>query len=192
MSPILTGVIASGISGNLAPSITGSFDALGSVTVPSGGLSSVTFQGIPQNYSHLQVRCLIKTTTNSNSDGGVYYQFNNDSSSLYSSHTIRGAGNSAAATSYGGVGGAAGFGFTTGSNGNNTDTFASYVIDIVDYTNPNIFKSTKSIEGYNLNGVEGSVFFTSNNYRSTNAINRITFTGATFAQNTRFSLYGVK
>jgi hypothetical protein len=190
MTPLLTGVFASQISGRLAPALTGSFDALGTITVPSGGLSSVTFQGIPQNYSHLQLRCLIKTTTNSNSDGGVYYRFNNDSSSSYSGHTLRGDGS--AVSSYGGTGTAAGIGFTTGTNSNNTNTFATYTIDILDYNNLSKFKTTRGLEGYELNGVEGSAFLVSNNYRSFNAINRITFEGATFAQNSRFALYGVK
>jgi hypothetical protein len=70
MTPLLTGVFASQISGHLTPpyTLTGNYDALGTVTVPSGGLSSVTFAGIPQTgYSHLQVRIMAVTNTTANS-----------------------------------------------------------------------------------------------------------------------------
>ena len=57
MSPNL-GIIATSISGHLFTfSLVGNYDALATVTVPSGGLSSITFAGIPTTgYSHLQIR----------------------------------------------------------------------------------------------------------------------------------------
>jgi hypothetical protein len=179
-------------SASTLPAFEGNYYALGTVTVPSGGLSSITFSGIPQTgYTSLQLRCLVKTTSNSNSDGGLSYIFNDDSGSNYSGHSIRGSGSSAT-----GSGGAntssCGLGFATGTNSNNTSTFASYIIDIVDYAAVNKFKTTRSIEAYDLNGVEGSVFIVGNNWRSYDKINKITFQGVTFAQNSQFALYGVK
>jgi len=192
MTPLLTGVFASQISGRLAPSLTGSFEALGTVTVPGGGLSSVSFTGIPQNYSHLQLRCIIKTTTNSNSDGGIYYRFNDDSGANYSNHAMRGSGSGSVTSDGGGGSTILSMGFATGSNSNNTNTFAAYVIDILDYKDNTKFKTTRSLEGYDLNGVEGSMFFRSNNWRSLNGVSKITFQGSTFAENSQFALYGVK
>jgi len=58
MSPIL-GIYASQITGHLNPfTPTGSYDALASYTVPSGGASTITFAGIPTGgqYTHLQLR----------------------------------------------------------------------------------------------------------------------------------------
>jgi hypothetical protein len=53
MSPILTGVIASGISGHLTPpwSPEGAHDALATVTL-SASAASITFAGIPSGYKH--------------------------------------------------------------------------------------------------------------------------------------------
>ena len=173
--------------------LVGSFDALGTVTVGSGGLASVTFSNIPQSvYSHLQIRCLIKTTSNSNSDGNPYFRFNDDSGSNYSGHDIRGSGSGTPTASAGTSQSYCGIGFSTGSNGNNTNTFAAFIIDILDYNNATKFKTTRHLEGYDLNGVEGSSYLRSNNWRSLNSINKISFVNATFVENSRFALYGVK
>ena len=63
MTPIIKGIVASGISGHLIPpySPTGSYDALAVYTVPSGGASSIIFAGIPQSgYQHLQLRGIVR------------------------------------------------------------------------------------------------------------------------------------
>lgn len=173
--------------------LAGNYDALGTVTVPSGGLSSITFAGIPQTgYSHLQLRCLIKTTSNSNSDGNPYFRFNDDSGATYSGHDLRGAGSGTPTGFVGTSQSYCGLGFSTGSNSNNTNTFAAYIIDILDYNNVAKFKTTRQLEGYDLNGVEGSSFLRSNNWRSLNSINKISFVNATFVENSSFVLYGVK
>jgi len=195
MTPLLTGVFASQISGRLTPSWqpTSAYDALSTVIVPSGGLSSITFAGIPAiGYNHLQLRVMLKTTTNSNSDGGVFYRFNDDSSSNYSNHDIRAAGGGSVSVYGAGNSTACGMGFATGTNGNNTNLFTAYVIDILDYANLNIYKTTRSLEGYIVPGQEGSFWIRSNNWRSFDAINKITFAGSTFAENSQLSLYGVK
>jgi hypothetical protein len=194
--------VSSALSGSLTtpgakreflPSIVGAYDALSTVIVPSGGLSTITFAGIPQTgYSHLQLRCLIKTTSNSNSDGNPYYRFNDDSGGNYSGHDLRGAGSGSPTSSAGTNQSYCGMGFSTGSNSNNTNTFATFIIDILDYNNTTKFKTTRHLEGYELNGVEGSVFMRSNNWRSLNSINKISFVNATFVENSSFALYGVK
>ena len=51
--PIL-GVIASQITGHLS---TNSFESIQTVTVGSGGQSSISFSSIPSTYKHLQLRC---------------------------------------------------------------------------------------------------------------------------------------
>jgi hypothetical protein len=170
----------------------GAYDALATVIVPSGGLSSITFAGIPQTgYSHLQIRGILKTTTNSNSDGNLIYRFNDDSGANYSQHALQ-ANGSSASSGGGGNSTNCGIGFATGSNANNTNTFAGYVIDILNYANPNTYKTTRSQEGYVLPGVEGSCWIRSNNWRSFAGINQITFSGSTFVENASFTLYGVK
>ena len=66
----------------------GAYDALASVSVPSGGLASVTFAGIPTDYKHLEIRMFAKFTVLTS--GRV--RFNNDSSAIYSGHSFHGAG----------------------------------------------------------------------------------------------------
>jgi hypothetical protein len=172
--------------------LVGNYDALATVTVGVGGLSSITFAGIPQTgYSHLQIRGIAKTNVNSNSDGNFLCRFNDDSGSNYSGHIIRGDGSSATSDAGANLSYLT-MGYATGSNANNTNTFASYVIDILDYSNVNKYKTTRQLEGYDLNGVEGSIFLRSNSWRSFNGINKITFSNVTFAQYSQFALYGVK
>jgi len=69
MSPLLTGVLASQISGHLNTfTLTGAMDALATVTVPSGGVSSITFSALPQTgYSHLQLRSFILSSSTASS-----------------------------------------------------------------------------------------------------------------------------
>lgn len=92
--PVL-GIIASQISGHLwAPS--GAYDSIATTTVGSGGTATVTFSSIPATYTHLQIRCLMRT------DRAVAYtatnwRFNSDSSSNYSYHAITGDGATATA-----------------------------------------------------------------------------------------------
>jgi hypothetical protein len=190
MTPLLTGVFASQISGRLAPSLTSSFDALGSVTVPSGGLSSITFQGIPQNYSHLQIRGIYRYTTGLDV---LAMQFNGDTASNYSSHKIFGSGSSV------------GVGSTTSTNKmdlgymmNSSYGYGAMVTDILDYANINKAKTVRAFSGTDLNGsgymnLNSSAWYnnTSNVYPGVGSITIYPDAGA-FAQNTQFSLYGVK
>lgn len=187
MSPILTGVIASGISGNLTPawSPEGGYDALASVLVPSGGTTSVTFSGIPSGYKHLELRstCVVGADLN--------IRFNGDSSSTYPYHYTYGAGSTPVSTAdsvytYGYVG-YGGFGGAT--------SVMSAITSIQDYSSTTKFKTTRSITGNDGNTTGGGVMFTSTLWRSTQPINSITLyskDAATFAQNSSFALYGVK
>jgi hypothetical protein len=164
------------------------------ITVSGSGASSVSFTNIPNTYSHLQIRAYIKTTINSNSDGNGYYRVGNesvDTGSNYDVHALQGNGTTASSgslinSSY------LTYGFAPGTNSNNTNTFAPYIIDILDYANTNKFKTIRHLEGYDLNGVEGSVWLRSGLWRSTSAINTITFSNTTYAQYSQFALYGIK
>ena len=184
MSPILTGVIASGISGHLTPpwSPEGAYDSLATVTVPSGGLASVVFTGIPTGYKHLQIRML--TIGNGSAFNGGSMYFNGDTSaSNYYSHYIIGNGSS----------------ITVGAN---QDTYTPFtvgvsaspsvgIIDILDYANINKKKVSRELNGYDANG-SGRVNYNSVLWNNTSAINQIALNFSTFQQNTQFALYGVK
>lgn len=184
MSPIL-GIWAS----SQQPALNAtSFDSIATVTVGAGGSSSITFSSIPNTYTHLQIRGIGAMTS-----GGMDEcrgQFNSDTATNYSRHYLYGDGS------------VAGTGAQTSTNNflvgvnmlsSNSNTFGTVVLDILDYTNTNKYKTTRSLSGVDQNGT-GYVSLVSGNWRSTSAITSITLfpISSTFPQYTKFALYGVK
>jgi hypothetical protein len=172
LSPIL-GIWASQISGRLWEP-QGAYDALSTVTVPSGGVASITFAGIPTGYKHLQIRM-------SNTVGATI-RFNGDTTgSNYRYHVLLGNGSSAAS----GTDPNNAYSPADGTNGTTAE-----ILDILDYSNTSKNKTLRSLGGFDANG-SGVVWLTSNLWMSTAAINSIVIT-ATIPQNARFTLYGVR
>lgn len=168
--------------------LVGNYDALATVTVPSGGLSSVTFAGIPQTgYDHLQIRCLSKT---SGASSDSYIRLGHSGTALATSyrHLLYGDGSSAAAAA------ASGEGYiisTAGSGG--TNIFSADIVDVLDYANVNKNKTIRNLGGRDLNG-SGFVLLASALWNYTNAVTSIElkpFSGS-FVEYSQFALYGVK
>lgn len=182
--PIL-GIIASQISGHLYDGPFGAYDALASVTL-SSSTSSISFNGIPSGYKHLQVRALTANTSGPGSSASLYFN-SNTTSSNYRNHYLYGSGSAAGAGTDGNSAGngVMGQGMTTGP--------AAWVIDVLDYANTNKYKTVRLLNGYDANG-SGYIFFGSNLWMNTNAVNTFTITApvGTFLQNSSFALYGVK
>jgi hypothetical protein len=157
-------------------------------TTATGSTADVTFSSIPQIYTHLQIRMIVKNhTANTNN---TRLQFNSDTGANYSWHELYGDGSSA------GSGASSGASYMyTGNHPSNVvaSSFAVYVVDILDYKDTNKFKTVKTLSGYDLNG-SGVVGLRSGNWRSASAITSIRiFPGAdSFAQYSSFQLYGVK
>jgi hypothetical protein len=179
MAPIL-GIYASQISGHLfAPS--GAYDSIATVTLTSTS-SSITFNSIPSTYTHLQIR--MKNAQSDPYSGSTMY-FNGDTGSNYYVHAITGNGTAAAtgagATSYGM--------YYSG----NTTSYGANVIDILDYTSTSKNKTSRSIQGFDLNG-SGILAFVSQLWLNTAAITSVTFTdrGQPFQAGTSYALYGIK
>jgi hypothetical protein len=74
-----------------------------------------------------------------------------------------------------------------------TSGYSANVIDILDYTNTNKYKTSRSLQGYDLNG-SGIVSFVSQLWLNTAAITSITFNdrGSAFQAGTQYALYGIK
>lgn len=174
--------------------LVGNYDALATVIVPSGGLSSITFAGIPQTgYSHLQIRILAKTAFTSNSQDGINVQYNNATGSSYNYHYLGGNGS---VTYSGGNASATTFMQSISIAGtlSNANMFGAGFIDILDYANPNKYKVQRGFGGHDQNG-SGVIELWSGLYMSTDPINTIklySYWGSTFVQNSQFALYGVK
>lgn len=183
MSPILTGVIASGISGNLTPATA--FESIATITV-SASTSFVTFTSIPQTYKHLQVRATMRCSAINN----MFLRVGNgsiDSGSNYSWHQLFGDG----ATPYSNGSGSGTFSYI-GYNHNTSHPNPS-IVDLLDYSSTVKTKSFKTIAGTESNGA-GYAQLWGGNWRSNSAIDTISFvTGSgNFDANSSFALYGIK
>ena len=187
MSPIL-GIYASQISGHL---VTNNYSSISTVTVGSGGVSSITFSSIPSGYTHLQVRGIGRENTGGGTGGGACtINFNGDSGSNYTWHLMEGNSSSVAAynatsATYGRIG------LNAGSS-STANFFGPIIVDVLDYTNINKYKTVRSLGGIDLNG-SGGTDFTSSLWMNTNAITSITIGDSSgFAQYSSFALYGIK
>ena len=185
MSPILTGVIASGISGHLTPSWSpeGAYDALATVTVPSGGTASIEFAGIPTGYKHLQIRGFFRTS--STAENKIEMNGITTITSYYR-HYLQGSGASAGA-------GADNTNSMAGYYQTNANIFGTHIIDILDYANTSKIKVVRTLWGFDANG-SGYVGLSSGANNSTSAINSISLvpTAGSYTEYSSFALYGVK
>jgi hypothetical protein len=181
--PIL-GIMASQISGHLW-SPEGAYDALATVTVPSGGVASVTFAGIPSGYKHLQIRATARLNTND----FIYIQFNGDGTNTnYRSHWVEGSGSAAGASSTQSPAGAT----FTYTQSNSSSIFDVAVADVLDYASSTKNKTVRSLRGCDNNG-SGYVGLHSSFWNNTSAVTSMVITSPyTFQQYSSFALYGVK
>ena len=182
-------------SSNMSTKLT-DFYQIATATVGSGGISSVEFNSIPADYTHLQVRFIGKGPR-ANTITDYVFTINNDTSSSYRRHALYGDGASAASNT-GTTSNGFFFGRITGSTA--TNIFGAGIIDILDYTNTNKFKTVRALSGADANG-SGEVYINSGYWPSTSAITRLNFysydpaTGTgqqSLNQYTSIALYGIK
>lgn len=164
------------------------YSKIASYTVGSGGISTVNFLAIPQNYTDL----ILKTSINNTSGlDATVLQFNG-STTGYTYKTLRGSG--AAGASYDQS--SAGFsnGIWSGYRGINTSTFSNDEIYIPNYTSSN-YKSVSIDATQEANTTTAYSLFTAGLWSNTAAINSITISasGSSLAyQYSTFTLYGIK
>jgi len=174
------------LAGN-AVFVDNSYESIATVTLGSGG-GSVSFTSIPQTYTHLQLRCSVGL----NAVADYVMRFNNDSAGNYRQHNLYGDGSVASAYNYGN--GETFISFAFPFQGLNSSTsFAGNVTDILDYTNTNKNKVSRSLLGIDRNG-SGQVALESGLWINTSAINRIDIlpSSSSFLQYSSFALYGIK
>ena len=184
--PIL-GIMASAMSANLWQP-QGAYDALSTVTVPSGGVSSITFAAIPTGYKHLQIRSFYN---NSASNMLISIGTSGGANTGVRGHLLNGTGSAAQALSY-----------TPLTNGiyidyngpTNTTSFYGSILDILDYSDTNKNKVFRNLFGVDTNG-GGEVGINSGLFTTTNAITSVTLTSTTasrIAEYSQFTLYGIR
>ena len=169
--------------------IQGGMFALATISLTSSQ-SSVTFTGIPDTYSNLQIRA---TTLHSFNNDSFYLRFNGDSASNYSWGQLYGDG---AGVAFGSSGGSSTWGLW-GTGGANTASYTSAsIIEIADANSTTKNKTVRSFSGGDRNVNSSSYLKILNcNWRNnTDKINSITLypENGTFSAYTHFALYGIR
>lgn len=164
-------------------------EPIATTVVNGSGSTTITFNDIPQTYKHLQIRMSVRAASSGNM---LMFMFNGDSSSTNAIHSLGGNGASAYANSATGVQ----YLRAQRQNGITTtaSTFTAGIIDILDYTNINKYKTVRVLSGTDQNG-SGAIDLESNLWQSTDSINSINLflaNGVAFTQYSRISLYGIK
>jgi hypothetical protein len=181
------------LAGNAA-FIPTSFESIATFTGTGTG-DQISFTSIPSTYKHLQLRIIAKDVFvggSAQATTGTMI-FNSDGTSLYNYHNMQGNGASALTEGTASQTSMQPYMLTYGPA---TNIYGVTILDILDYASTTKFKTVRSFSGANGNAANDgwTVRRISGLYRSTNAINSITFATliSGFATGTVFSLYGIK
>ena len=179
-----------GASSGGAAGVANSYESIQTVTVGTA-TSTITFSSIPATYTHLQIRGMLNGTA-AGTYNNVRMGFNADSGTNYSTHIIYGDGTTTGALSE--ANGTRIYGQILITQASTSSYVGIGVIDILDYANTNKYKTTKSLNGLEMNGSGSVIEFGSGNWRNTNAITSIEFVTASgnFNVGSTLSLYGIK
>lgn len=176
----------SALAGN-ATFVPTSYESIATITFPTAA-AAFDFQNIPQTYQHLELRFMAYSTLGASVDNLAMYA-NNDTSSVYSTHSLFGNGATATSNS-----------FTSQPriylpsllSASSTAQYTVGIIQILDYTSTVKNKTTRTIHGYDASG-SGIVGWSSGLFPSTSAITRFSGgTSANIAAGSTFALYGIK
>lgn len=189
MTPIL-GIWASQISGRLWEP-AGAYDALATVTVPSGGAASVTFAGIPTGYKHLQIRGIARAA--SGGVNAIAIRLNGDTGANYAWHLLYGLGSGSALSTSATSTATALMSYQANPTNDGTGVFGPSVTDILDYSSTTKNKTIRNLSGRDGNGT-GEIGMWSALWNNQSAVNSVALisSGANFAEFSQFALYGIK
>jgi hypothetical protein len=181
MSPLLLGILAS------AGGSRNSYESIQTVTVGSGGQSSIAFTSIPSTYKHLQVRGISRSTAGGSSVTSVFCTIN---SSVGADRNHYLYGNGSTVTAGAAVSNLIGFAQGTSQT---ASSFGAIILDILDYADTNKNKTFRSLAGDDVNG-GGDIMINSNLFATTSVITalNLTLSAGNFAQYSSFALYGIK
>jgi hypothetical protein len=186
----ILGTIASSIFEDL-----GDFESIATVSVGSGGTSTITFSSIPATFTHLQIRALAKTNYTTYLNDNFIMRFNGDTGSNYNSHNLYASG-SAVFSQAVGTQTFMYISYVLGTDASTADRFTGQVIDILDYTSSNKNKTVRYISGGDINGSGGSIVVGSGLWFATPAtVNSISIApgdGTSILQYSHLALYGIR
>ena len=188
MTPML-GIMASAAMG----SKQSSYESIATVTVGSGGSSYAEFTSISSSYKHLQIRVLARSNSTGDVNDDCSLQYNSDTGSNYVSHALNGNG-TAVTAGYNAAASTNRLLKTAGPDAS-ANVFGGGVIDILDYTNTNKYKTARGLGGIDTNGTGGVISLESMLWLNTNAITSIKIAprfGTLWVEYSTFALYGIK
>ena len=180
-----------GIYASSVLKVTNSYESIASVTVGAGGASTISFSSIPSTFKHLQLRGIARDTR-AVTFNNIYLSMNGDAGSNYAYHMLAGDGSTASADA--GTSGTILVASSSPGTSASASIFGTSVTDILDYTNTNKNKVTRTLTGLDLNG-SGNIRLWSGLWINTAAITSLTLTpasGSNFVQYSSFALYGIK
>lgn len=182
------------LAGNLPSFTVASYDSIATITTTSGSVTTISFTSIPQTYRHLQLRMIHRSASSNLYNAWFTGNINSDSTASYSQHGLYGNGTSA--TSNYQVNTSVVDGFSRSGADAGANIYGAHVIDILDYTDTNKYKTIRHIGGVDINvsttRIDTGLY--SNSWRSTSAITGISFYGnqGQFTGYSHFALYGIK
>ena len=156
----------------------------------TGSSGTITFSSIPATYKHLQIRVSARSNDD-NAISNLRMTLNGDSAANYSWHFMQGFGTGQWSSSGVSASLIALRDILSGTSGNIP---GSLIIDLLDYTDTNKFKTVRAFSGLTNGTTQNQVSLISGNWRSTSAINSLSLSIAmgSFITSSRFSLYGIK
>lgn len=178
------------------------YESIASATVTNTTTTSVTFNNIPSTFKDLQIRGTVRVATTAGITG--WYALG-----TVVNNNIAGSGNTYA-WQYGGVSNGVAIGnYESYTNPDrfywpyaptdktNASEFASFVMDINDYSTTTFKKSVRCVQASgSQTGGDAFYIYVAGIWNSTNVISRLDFTtiGGTnyIMQNSTFALYGIR
>lgn len=182
------------LAGNTAYTPPSWYESIATATLGSGGSFSIGFTNIPQDYTHLQIRGILRSDRSGSAAEGLNLRINDNSSSgSYTYHRVYGDGSTVTADGEGGGGGMP-IGQIPGASAT-ASIFGATIIDILDYTSTNKYKTVRHLTGTDRNGAGLMVFGSGLYYANTNAITGLFLYGSSaqnLSQYSTIALYGIK
>jgi len=192
---ISTSTVANWFGNQFVASPT-SFESIATLS-GTGSSGTITFNSISGTYKHLQIRGIGRSGDTTGNYANTNFRFNGDTGSNYAGHYVIGNGASASAFAWSSQTFALGP-FSTNANAL-TSNYALFVIDILDYTDTNKYKTIRTLNGFDNNGTgstdfnKGIVGLSSGLWMSTSAITSISIiNNGSWTTDTTFALYGIK
>jgi hypothetical protein len=180
-------------SNSVTPTLNTDYESIATVTL-TGTQSTISFNSIPSTYKHLQLRYMARSTRETFSADNALMRINGATSN-YARHNLAGDGSTAYA---GNTASTTHLWLGQLSSTVTANIFGVGVVDILDYTNTNKFKTIRSLGAVDLNGINntigGSINLWSGLYQNTVAVSSIQLScqSLDYASGTTFALYGIK